>query len=71
MSAKGTRSSSRPMTRTPRLISGLLLALLVLGAGLTLSGCKSNAEPENQAERPWNRPYNWEHGLPSGMWERR
>ncbi len=59
------------MIRRRQWLIGLLLALLALGAGLTVSGCKTNGEPENEAARPWNRPYNWEHGLPSGMWERR
>ena len=43
----------------------LLLAL----AGFTLGGCAST-ESENLSERPWNTPQGWEHGLPSGMYDR-
>jgi hypothetical protein len=42
----------------------MLLAL----AGLGLSGCKTNNEPENEASVPWNSPKSsWESGLPMGM----
>jgi hypothetical protein len=51
-------------------IRWLFLALL-FAAGLGLSGCKTDDDPANESSRPWNAPKTWEHGLPSGMWERR
>jgi hypothetical protein len=48
-----------------------LAGLWVVAMGLGLVGCKTNQEPDNEASRPWNAPKGWEHGLPSGMWERR
>ena len=44
-----------------------LLLLLVL-AGLALSGCAST-ESDNMSARPWNTPQNWETGLPSSMYD--
>jgi hypothetical protein len=45
---------------------GVLLLLVVL-AGLALSGCAST-ESENMSERPWSTPQGWENGMPSGMY---
>lgn len=51
---------------------GWWLALLVATLGLlACGGCKSTEDPDNEASRPWNAPKNWEHGLPSGMMDRR
>lgn len=41
--------------------------LLLAAAGW---GCATSGE-ENIADRPWNTPKNWEHGLPPGMMEGR
>ena len=48
-----------------------VLDLVLLGMGALVTGCKTDQEPENADSKPWNTPKNWEHGLPSGMWERR
>ena len=47
-----------------------VLFLLLVLAGLVTSGCAS-AESENQSERPWSTPQNWETGMPSGMFDQR
>lgn len=47
--------------------SGLFLLVLL---GATLVGCAS-MDTENESELPWNRPRNWETGLPSTMFEGR
>jgi hypothetical protein len=44
----------------------LFFLLLLVLAGLVTGGCAS-AESENQSERPWSAPQNWETGMPSGM----
>lgn len=46
----------------------LFLATLFLAVcgPLFLAGC-AHTDPENAAERPWNSPMGWEHGLPTGM----
>ncbi len=45
----------------------LIMLLIVVGAGW---GCAST-DSENMAERPWNAPKNWEHGLPPSILEGR
>ncbi len=46
--------------------------ILVLLAVLSVaSGCATAGDGENKAERPWNAPMGWEHGLPSQMLEGR
>ena len=45
----------------------LLVIVSFLGAGL---GC-ATTDTENMAERPWNAPQNWEHGLPPSIMEGR
>jgi hypothetical protein len=56
------------MNPLPKLRKLFCLAFLCLaGAGsVLLTGCAST-DPENRAERPWNSPTGWEHGLPGGM----
>jgi len=49
------------MTATRRVLLALMLGLLAIATGF---GCSSTPEEENAAERPWNRPQGWEHGLP-------
>lgn len=44
----------------------LLLVLVWFGA----AGCAST-ESDNMAERPWNAPRSWEHGLPPSIMEGR
>jgi hypothetical protein len=44
--------------------------VLTLALGFLAVGCAS-PEKENRSERPWNTPKSWEHGLPSGTYERR
>ena len=69
---KVTKSCSRSK-RAPgffRVVGWLFLAVLCAASGL-LAGCKTTEEPDNEAMTPWNKPKNWETGLPSGMWERR
>jgi hypothetical protein len=53
-----------------RHVHWLALAMLS-GAIWLLTGCKTTDDASNDASRPWNAPKTWEHGLPSGMWERR
>ena len=43
--------------------------LLLVLAGFAMAGC-ATTESENASERPWSTPQNWEHGLPSGMYDR-
>ena len=43
------------------------LLLIMVAAGW---GC-ATAESDNAAERPWNAPKNWEHGLPPSIMEGR
>jgi hypothetical protein len=45
------------------------VGLLFIVIGLSW-GCATSSE-ENVAERPWNAPKNWEHGLPPSMLEGR
>ncbi len=48
------------------------LAVLGLSALLfALTGCSTTTESQNLSSRPWNTPKNWEHGLPSSMFEGR
>lgn len=54
----------------PPLFRWLLAVLLLATAALVGPGCKT-PDSENESARPWNAPKHWEHGLPSGMWERR
>ena len=44
-----------------RILFSLSVALMGLWAG---AGCATTSEEENAAERPWNRPQGWEHGIP-------
>jgi hypothetical protein len=46
------------------------LAMLSLVAGM-VAGCSTPEMAENDSERPWNAPRNWEHGLPGFMNEGR
>lgn len=59
------------MKRSIPLTRWLLLLTLLAAAGLCSVGCKTTDDSQNEASRPWNSPKQWEHGLPSGMWERR
>jgi hypothetical protein len=69
---KVTKSCSRtPPARVCARLAGWLLLASFCAASALLAGCKSTPEPENEAMTPWNKPKNWETGLPSGMWERR
>jgi hypothetical protein len=46
---------------TRQILSSLLLGLVAAG----LVGCAStDADDDNRAERPWNRPQGWEGGIP-------
>jgi hypothetical protein len=45
-----------------------LLGLLVLLSAA--AGC-ATADSDNAAERPWNAPKSWEHGLPPSILEGR
>jgi hypothetical protein len=50
-------------------VCGLALLFIVVGLGW---GCASSSvDSDNMAERPWNAPKNWEHGLPPSMLEGR
>ena len=49
------------MMAARRFLLALMLGWLALIAGF---GCTSTPEQDNAAERPWNRPQGWEHGLP-------
>lgn len=64
-----TKSSFEPMPFRWLCIRCLFLAC-ALCVGAALTGCKTDDEPENADTKPWNTPKSWEHGLPSGMWER-
>jgi hypothetical protein len=44
-----------------RILFSLAVALVAVWAG---GGCATTSEEENAAERPWNRPQGWEHGIP-------
>jgi hypothetical protein len=50
--------------------ASLLFLLLLVLAGLGLSGCATN-DPDNLSQRPWNSPKSWETGLPTGIMEGR
>lgn len=50
-----------------RSIGWLLLMAVMLGIA---GGC-STPDTENMAERPWNAPKSWEHGLPPSIMEGR
>lgn len=52
-------------------IQTLLLLGLVLVAGWVGTGCKTPESSNNEAERPWNAPRQWETGLPGFQPERR
>ena len=57
-----------------RSLHRLSSALLLLGLAAVLVlvvGCSTTTESENLSSRPWNTPKNWEHGLPSSMFEGR
>jgi hypothetical protein len=58
------------MARALRVKVGAWLLLILVLAGLGLSGC-ATTESENVSERPWNTPKSWENGLPSSMTEGR
>ncbi len=45
--------------------------LLLILAGLGVSGCATTDSDDNMSERPWNSPKGWENGLPSTMSEGR
>jgi len=45
--------------------------LLLVCAGLAISGCATPETVDNSASRPWNSPRGWESGLPSGINEGR
>ena len=45
----------------------MVLWLVIIGAGW---GC-ATSDSEDMADRPWNTPKNWEHGLPPSMMEGR
>jgi len=49
----------------------LVLALLLVAAGLLCAGCETTVDSENASVRPWNQPRGWEHGLPSSINEGR
>ena len=49
---------------------GLLGVALLVWAGL-LGGCATSSDSANESARPWNAPRNWEHGLPTGIYEQR
>jgi hypothetical protein len=53
-------------TPTVRCFSTILLMLVAMMVSGLITGCAST-DPENRAERPWNSPTGWEHGLPTGM----
>ncbi len=50
--------------------SSFLSLILVMAAGLLLSGCastpKDGSEPEKVSTLPWNKPQQWEHSAPLG-----
>jgi hypothetical protein len=67
-----TKFCSKPGSiRARRRLARWFALALACAAGGLLDGCKTTAEPENEAMTPWNRPKTWETGLPSGMWDRR
>lgn len=45
-----------------RLTKQVLLALVVAGASLLISGCTTKTEADSTI--PWSRPANWEGGIP-------
>jgi hypothetical protein len=49
---------------------GVQVVLLLGFVLLACVGCATTGE-ENLSARPWNSPYSWEHGLPTGMMEGR
>jgi len=45
----------------------ILCALLLAGAGLALTGCATDNNPDNVSSLPWNAPQDWEGPLPSSI----
>jgi hypothetical protein len=49
-----------------------LVLLLLLSVVAFCSGCATTStDTENRAERPWDAPMGWEHGLPPNMMQGR
>ena len=53
------------------LLRAILCLLFALFTGLSLTGCKTSENSDNEASRPWNAPRSWETGLPGFQNERR
>lgn len=68
---KGTWSSIDMSRRSLHRLSSALLLLGLAAVMVMVVGCSTTTESENLSSRPWNTPKNWEHGLPSGMFEGR
>lgn len=49
-----------------RSLQSLLVTLILAGAVLSSTGCKTD-DPDNVSARPWNSTEGWQSGFPSTL----